>query len=289
MRFAEPWFVLFLLLLWVGRGLWRLLCLIVEKVEMHFYSPHDDWVSNWDSHPPWPPPPGDPPDPIPISWAETNPPLPSSPLHLMISDTSKTESVANTNVEPPPPCDLMVARDDAVTELEREASKLVESIEYDVFDEASSFRAGEYGEARRAERRAEYSGRRLVETREKIRRLKNPKRPGDLDELVKWTHDAPGGELPVYVLMREDRWETVFGDGYYVYFSDAYLEREEADAWAALRDTAEKGTAHHVVPVAFKVPDDESSSVLKLTDLSFELSHASALTIAEALVANGEC
>ena len=290
MRFAEPWFVLFLLLLMIGKGLIGLLRSIAEKVSMHFYTPPIDWVSEWNDHPlralPPAPPPGPPDPPIPISW-ET-PPARSSLLSAFVHHSSTIQSAANSDIEPPKPRGLWAVRDAFVADLEVQINRLRKDINDDGFDEESSFRAGDYGEARRAEKRAESKGRQLTEIREQIRRLKKPRKARGLDELIQWTSEAPNGELPVYLLMREDCWETVFGDGYYVYFSDAFMEREEADAWATVRDKAEEGTAHHVVSVTFKVPNNESSAVLALTDPNFALRHASALTIAERLVANHE-
>ena len=53
------------------------------------------------------------------------------------------------------------------------------------------------------------------------------------DELIYELYSAPGNERTVWAVLYEDVYETVFGDGYYAYFADAFFTREEAERFAA--------------------------------------------------------
>ena len=52
-----------------------------------------------------------------------------------------------------------------------------------------------------------------------------------------------GGGRTVYVVTKEDVYETMFGDGEYQHFSSAYWNKDEADADVADRNEAEQRTA----------------------------------------------
>jgi hypothetical protein len=50
-------------------------------------------------------------------------------------------------------------------------------------------------------------------------------------ELAALLKNAVDGKLTVYVILKEDPYETTYGDGYYGYFEDAYFCEEEAKAY----------------------------------------------------------
>ena len=52
------------------------------------------------------------------------------------------------------------------------------------------------------------------------------------------------GPLTVWAILREDTYETIFGDGYYAYIARAYLVEDLATQAAA--NTVEEGTRWHV-------------------------------------------
>jgi len=61
-------------------------------------------------------------------------------------------------------------------------------------------------------------------------------------------------ELAVFVVLREDDYETRFGDGYFAYFAGAFRDPEAAEAWAAGQratprpDKDTLGYSYHVRP-----------------------------------------
>ena len=160
---------------------------------------------------------------------------------------------------------LRPAVEEALAALLQESDELVDGMEYDHFDEESSFMSGNFGEARRAERRNEDKGREWESVQEKIHHLTKPRKARDEAQLLEWVRQSPDGELVVYALLREDCWETRFGDGYYAYFSAAYLDLEAAETWARIRDKAEQGTKHHIITAQLRASSDGDGAGFEMT------------------------
>ncbi len=54
-------------------------------------------------------------------------------------------------------------------------------------------------------------------------------------------------QIEVFIVLREDEYETRFGDGYHAYFADAFGSRLEADAFVKAKN-ATSGYRYHVRP-----------------------------------------
>src|SRR5689334_19693273 len=52
-------------------------------------------------------------------------------------------------------------------------------------------------------------------------------------ELIALIDSRPGNFVPVFVVLKEDRYETLFGDGYYGYFLEAFFTRAQACTYVA--------------------------------------------------------
>ena len=61
-------------------------------------------------------------------------------------------------------------------------------------------------------------------------------------------------QCPIFLLMREDEYETKFGDGYYAYFDGAYRDRAIAEGHAEVQ--TEKDVAYHVKPATLRIEND---------------------------------
>ncbi len=62
---------------------------------------------------------------------------------------------------------------------------------------------------------------------------------------------APVFEMPLFLLLSEDEYETKFGDGYYAYFAGAFRDQWAAEGHAEVQ--CGKGLAYHVKPAVLRV------------------------------------
>ncbi|HNY12436.1 MAG TPA: hypothetical protein PKK26_12660 [Candidatus Wallbacteria bacterium] len=54
----------------------------------------------------------------------------------------------------------------------------------------------------------------------------------DINELYQLVLSGSMSELDIWLIYREDRYETVLGDGFFIYFDKAFFKREDAEAFA---------------------------------------------------------
>ena len=62
----------------------------------------------------------------------------------------------------------------------------------------------------------------------------------DINELYSLIFKNNMSELDVWLIYREDRYETVLGDGFFIYFDRAFLKRDDAESFA--RSERDKST-----------------------------------------------
>lgn len=79
--------------------------------------------------------------------------------------------------------------------------------------------------------------------------------------------NAPEKILVTYVILREDTYETQFGDGYYAYFEDAFFTPEEAEASISIRPV-QNMINYHIKALYLKREQDQIiiASQLKFGD-----------------------
>lgn len=110
-----------------------------------------------------------------------------------------------------------------------------------------------------------------------------------LEEAHKLIARQPNQRLLVFVVLREDLYETNFGDGYFAYLHDAFLTWDQAGRCAAEQDLERAtrvangatymGFAHHVIEVELGIVDDD----VELVSVTGQFDAASASKVVAAL------
>jgi len=78
---------------------------------------------------------------------------------------------------------------------------------------------------------------------------------------------APTGRLPVYVVLREDMYESMVGDGIFRYFESAFFERTAAESYVKTMESKE-GYSFYIREVSLTISGNVVALVTKGCDLS---------------------